>query len=83
MLGHPFDLTLHTNAGPFFDHNQILLWLAKLTAFVASLSGNHWGPPEKGWAPKCEIGHPLLLLPPAWPPTIGITLINGIMFRPT
>ena len=33
------------------------VWLAKLTSFVASLPENHWGPPEKGWVPKCEIGH--------------------------
>lgn len=43
-------------AGPFFGHHQILLWLAKVTSFVASLSVFHWGPLEKGWLPSLKLG---------------------------
>jgi hypothetical protein len=42
--------------GDFTNYNQILLWLAKLTSFVASLL-RRWEPLEKGWVPKREIGH--------------------------
>jgi hypothetical protein len=59
LLGHPPDLCLHTNAGPSFGHLQILLWLAKVASFVASLSQILWGPPEKGWSPSMKLGGPL------------------------